>query len=113
MHNIHDDAIGLYYLLKNHVGGGSIEFDMPFNLNRHRIMIIDEYGRSPSSRVYDYFSSKALRFRDYLHVDERITCFRDAVFGSSRVGTWYQYGFTEPQGPIMGKNLSGEAVREV
>ena len=112
MHNLHDDALGLYFTLKQYVGKGSTKLNMPFSLD-HRILVIDDYGHSPTSRVLDYFSAKPLRFFPYLQVDSHITCFRDAVVGLSKTATWYQYGFDSFQGPLKNKIPNGARVREV
>ncbi|KAJ3116937.1 Protein O-linked-mannose beta-1,4-N-acetylglucosaminyltransferase 2 [Phlyctochytrium bullatum] len=50
---------------------------------------------------------------DYLENDKEIvTCFRDAIVGSTKMTTWYQYGFGKPQGPLK-KEVNGLHVREV
>ncbi|TPX34304.1 hypothetical protein SmJEL517_g03031 [Synchytrium microbalum] len=114
MHQLHDDVLGMYFLLKEYVGGGSAQRDMPFSLDSHRIMLLDNYGFTDTSRVLQYLANKPLRFKGYLdHEPDVITCFRDATIGISKVANWYQYGFTEPQGKISNKNVSGLHVREV
>jgi protein O-mannose beta-1,4-N-acetylglucosaminyltransferase len=114
MHQLHDDVIGMYHTLKEYVGKGSLKFDMPFTLDGHRILIMDDFGRKATTRVLDYLSSKPLRFFPYLQVDPNtITCFRDAVVGINKIGTWYQYGFQGFQGPIENKEVNGNHVREV
>ncbi|MCA0368397.1 MAG: hypothetical protein LCH57_10105 [Proteobacteria bacterium] len=40
-------------------------------------------------------------------------CFRDAIVGNSKHGSWYTYGFLEPQGPIANKTVSGLMLRDV
>ncbi|KAJ3189825.1 Protein O-linked-mannose beta-1,4-N-acetylglucosaminyltransferase 2 [Gaertneriomyces sp. JEL0708] len=114
MHNLHDDVLGMYYMLKEYIGKGSPTLNMPFSLDTHRILIYDEYGPTDSTRPFQYLSNHRLRFKAYLKQDKDVvTCFRDAVFGNSKLTTWYQYGFTEPQGPIPEKLPNGMHVREV
>ncbi|TPX43706.1 hypothetical protein SeMB42_g04629 [Synchytrium endobioticum] len=114
MHQLHDDVLGMYFLLKEYVGGGSVQKDTPFSLDGHRIMMLDNYGFTDTTRVLQYLSDKPLRFKGYLtHEANVITCFRDATLGISKVANWYQYGFTEPQGRIQGKNVTGLHLREV
>ncbi|KND03274.1 uncharacterized protein SPPG_02325 [Spizellomyces punctatus DAOM BR117] len=114
MHNLHDDVLGMYFVLKEFVGRGSQRLGMPFSLDTHRVLIYDGYGASQATRPFQYLSSKPLRFRAYLDQDEDIvTCFRDIVLGNSKQTTWYQYGFEEPQGPIRNKTPNGMLIREV
>ncbi|KAJ3382912.1 Protein O-linked-mannose beta-1,4-N-acetylglucosaminyltransferase 2 [Lobulomyces angularis] len=113
MHNLHDETLGLYHLIKE-FGFPSNDPSLPFSLDGHRLMVLDIYERTDTSHLYDYLANKPTRFRDYLNIDEDvITCFEDAVLGSSKIATWYQYGFTEPQSVIPGKILNGNLVREV
>ncbi|KAJ3083428.1 Protein O-linked-mannose beta-1,4-N-acetylglucosaminyltransferase 2 [Quaeritorhiza haematococci] len=114
MHNLHDDALGMYFVLKQYVGQGSTELNMPFSLDGHRILILDPYPPTDSTRPLQYLSFESLRFRAYIEQDsDVITCFRDAVVGNSKITTWYQYGFDYPQGPIPGKTPNGNQIREV
>ncbi|KAJ3281038.1 Protein O-linked-mannose beta-1,4-N-acetylglucosaminyltransferase 2 [Borealophlyctis nickersoniae] len=114
MHNLHDDALGMYFVLKEYMGQGSHEQDMPFSLHTHRLLIFDKYGESASTRPFKYLSNDPIRYGGYIKQDEDvITCFRDAVVGNSKLTTWYQYGFQIPQGPIPGKTPNGMHVREV
>ena len=50
MHNLHDDVIPLYHLLKEHLTGGSSALDMPFDLHKHRLLFMDGFGFSKTSR---------------------------------------------------------------
>jgi protein O-mannose beta-1,4-N-acetylglucosaminyltransferase len=99
MHNLHDDAMNLYFILKEYVGGGSNNLRMPFSLNHH-LLIIDDHGATESTRPIQYLSNHPVRFRSYLTTESQnaITCFRDAVVGQSKLTAWYQYGFKYPQG---------------
>ncbi|KAJ3276861.1 Protein O-linked-mannose beta-1,4-N-acetylglucosaminyltransferase 2 [Terramyces sp. JEL0728] len=114
MHNLHDDVLNLYFHIKKNMPRLDPNPDLPFNLNDHRILFLDPYEGTDSTRPFQYLSRHPLRFTSYLHQDENIlTCFRDAIVGNSHTTKWYQYGFIdEPQGPL--KNLpNGLHVREV
>jgi protein O-mannose beta-1,4-N-acetylglucosaminyltransferase len=80
MHNLHDDVIGLFHLLKQYVGKGSYEYEMPFSLDAHRLMLLDIYQATDSTRPFYYLSNHPLRFLKYLKTEDTsvITCFRDA-----------------------------------
>jgi protein O-mannose beta-1,4-N-acetylglucosaminyltransferase len=113
MHNFHDDIISIFHLVKEFVGGGDRSLNMPFSLDRHRIMFIDENPRTQTERLFQYLSNKSLRYSSYLESNESVvTCFRDAILGAPTLTTWYQYGFLEPQGPLN-KTVNGMHIREV
>ncbi|KAJ3046071.1 Protein O-linked-mannose beta-1,4-N-acetylglucosaminyltransferase 2 [Rhizophlyctis rosea] len=114
MHNLHDDVLGMYFMLKEYVGKGSHNLSMPFSLDTHRIFIEGMHGATDSTRPFAFLSKYPIRFGAYIRQDEDvITCFRDAVVGNSKLTTWYQYGFDKPQGPIEDKAVNGMHVREV
>ncbi|KAI8911826.1 hypothetical protein EDD86DRAFT_246076 [Gorgonomyces haynaldii] len=117
MHNLHDDVLTMYHLMKEYAGGGSYKHSQPFSLD-HRLMIIDDYLATDSTRPFQYLSNKPLRFKRYLKQkghENVLTCFREAIVGQSKLTTWYQYGFKDPQGPLSayGKETNGLHVREV
>ncbi|KAI8808521.1 hypothetical protein BJ742DRAFT_808872 [Cladochytrium replicatum] len=113
MHNLHDDALPMYHHLKQWVGGGTLG-DLPFDLDNHRLVMMDRFEHTDSTRPLDYLSNHKLLFMKEISKDPNVyTCFRDAVVGVSRLTTWYQYGFRIPQGPIPGKVVNGLHVREV
>ncbi|EGF76611.1 hypothetical protein BATDEDRAFT_92595 [Batrachochytrium dendrobatidis JAM81] len=116
MHNLHDDLLGMYYMLKEFVGRGTSSRYMPFSLDGHRVLIIDPYDATDSTRIFQYLTNFPLRFSSYLkqkNEEHIVTCFRDAYVGNTKLTTWYQYGFNEPQGPIAGKSVNGMYLREV
>ncbi|KAJ3333387.1 Protein O-linked-mannose beta-1,4-N-acetylglucosaminyltransferase 2 [Blyttiomyces sp. JEL0837] len=114
MHNLHDDVIILYHHLKEYVGGGDESLSMPFSIFDHRIQFIDPYDYTESTRPFQYLAWKELRMKTYIDSDTNvITCWRDATVGTSKLTTWYQYGFEVPQGPIPNKTVNGLHVREV
>ncbi|RKO99027.1 hypothetical protein CXG81DRAFT_15134 [Caulochytrium protostelioides] len=112
MHNLHDDVLPMFHVLKQYVGGGREDLTMPFSLNDHRILIADEHPPTDSTRPFQYLSNLPIRFGRYLDQDSNIVCFRDAVVGNRAHTNWYQYGFSSPQGPLD-KLPNGLMVREV
>lgn len=118
MHNLHDDVMNLYFLIKQFIGKATEPGRMvlPFSLFAHRIIMLDPYEGTDSTRPFQYLSNHPIRFSSYLNQPGQsndVTCFRDAVVGNTNVTRWYQYGFyQEPQGPL--EDLpNGMHVREV
>ena len=59
------------------------------------------------------FTNNILYKKSYLEEDKTlIKCFAEVVVGSSKLTTWYQYGFYSPQGPIENKRVNGHYIRE-
>lgn len=115
MHNIHDDILGLFYHIRQYVGRGEERWQMPFSLDTHHLLLLDPYGQTDSTRPLQYLSDYPVRFKkEFLDKNKEVTtCFRDATVGNSKIATFYQYGFVEPQSKLMGKDLNGMYVKEV
>lgn len=55
-------------------------------------MLLDAYGPTDSTPVFEKLSEYPLRFHSYLTLpgeEDVITCFRDAVLGQSKIAAWY------------------------
>ena len=113
MHNLHDDMINMFHLFKEILAGAPSTVGLPFSLDNHYLMTLDEYERKASTNIYKYLSDNPIRFSTYLNqTDADLVCFRDAILGSKKITRWYQYGFAgEPQGPIH-QRPNGMHVRE-
>lgn len=117
MHAIHDDLIGLYFQLKMHAPPTrqgpyeSAAAACPFSKQQH-ILFMDGFLSGDYGKIFSYLSDYPIRFKADLS-NETITCFREAYVGQSKEANWYQYGFSEPQGPIANKTVSGYRLREV
>jgi protein O-mannose beta-1,4-N-acetylglucosaminyltransferase len=93
MHNLHDDVLNLYFLIKEYVGKATEPGRMvlPFSLFAHRIIMLDQYEGTDSTRPFQYLSNHPIRFSSYLNRNDNpshITCFRDAIIGNTNVTKW-------------------------
>jgi protein O-mannose beta-1,4-N-acetylglucosaminyltransferase len=118
MHNLHDDVLNMYFQIKKYITKPTEpgRMELPFSLFSQRILLLDQYEGTGSTRPFQYLSNHPIRFSSYLTLKKTstdITCFREAFVGNSKITRWYQYGFYDlPQGPI--DNLpNGMHVREV
>ena len=119
MHNIHDDALGIFFLLKEYAMHSSSSsttdsFEAPFGRD-HYIHLLDKYKLTDTSRILQLFSDHPIRTMAGMLENDSTTlkCWRDAVVGVSKLGNWYQYGFSIPQGPIESKYVNGLHIREM
>ena len=84
MHNLHDDVLNLFFQIKKYLGNPTVEEsrDLPFSLQTQRLLIMDEYGSTGSTRPFQYLSNYPLRFGSYLTqngASKDITCFNDGT----------------------------------
>ncbi|KAJ3141446.1 Protein O-linked-mannose beta-1,4-N-acetylglucosaminyltransferase 2 [Physocladia obscura] len=115
MHSLHDDVIPLYHHILEHFGGSMDSFEyMDFDLQNHKIQFVDLYEVTETFRPFQYLTDLHIGLMaDLIRDTDVITCFRDATAGVRKLTTWYQYGFNDPQGPILNKFVNGLHVRQV
>ncbi|KAJ3339054.1 Protein O-linked-mannose beta-1,4-N-acetylglucosaminyltransferase 2 [Gonapodya sp. JEL0774] len=112
MHVLHDDIIALYHTLKQ-FGPASTDHHQPFSRDVHLVFLDPWPAAGPYSSIWRRFftyhepwtATEDLRS----NAQHDITLFVDAVVGISKEGTWYQYGFWRPQGPI-GRAAKGDGI---
>jgi protein O-mannose beta-1,4-N-acetylglucosaminyltransferase len=109
MHTLHDNAIGLFQLFKR---VSVVSGDDPFSMD-NRLLIVDGHLQTTATLPLTYLSHHPIRTMSYMNQDrDVVTCFKDAYVGNSDETTWYQYGFSSPQGPIPDKQVNGYHIRE-
>lgn len=118
MHTMHDDFFGLYALHRMFAPGD--ETDDRFSFTRDNLLFfLDSYESIRYDYMFQFISDNPLLFRNRVRREltgkgeQAPLCFRDVVVGNSKIGSWYSYGFLEPQGPIPNRNVSGLFVRDV
>lgn len=115
MHTIHDDLIGAYINHRIFAPSHPEDPEMPFSTDTF-IFLADSFGPLRYDNVLGLLSEHPLRYRETFRAslhDRTPLCFRDAVVGNNKLGSWYTYGFLEPQGPIANKTVSGLLIRDV
>ncbi|KAJ3076188.1 Protein O-linked-mannose beta-1,4-N-acetylglucosaminyltransferase 2 [Podochytrium sp. JEL0797] len=115
MHSLHDDVLPLFHHIREVIGGFMNGFShFEFDLRNHRIQFVDDYEVTETFRPFQYLTDLPIgRLADLTEDPDLITCFRDATAGVRKLTTWYQYGFSGPQGPIENKFVNGLHVRMV
>ncbi|KXS17646.1 glycosyltransferase family 61 protein [Gonapodya prolifera JEL478] len=114
MHVLHDDVIGIYHTLKR-FAPASTDPTEPFSRDIHLLFLDSWPSETPYADIWQKFFTYHLPWTASEHLrggEHDITLFTNAVVGISKEGTWYQYGFLLPQGPIAAamENKQGEAV---
>jgi protein O-mannose beta-1,4-N-acetylglucosaminyltransferase len=115
MHTIHDDFLGLYGLHRMFAPASEGDDErFPFTRDNH-LLFLDNFESIRYDYVFQFLTDNPLQYRQQLHEKRKggsPICFRDAIVGNSKIGSWYSYGFLEPQGPIPNKTVSGLYVRD-
>ncbi|XP_014664185.1 PREDICTED: protein O-linked-mannose beta-1,4-N-acetylglucosaminyltransferase 2-like [Priapulus caudatus] len=104
MHAIHDDLLPMYETLL-------VDMQVP-DVGAHDVRLAFMEGWDPGEyrQLYEIFSPHRPVYRNELDWNAMV-CFEKVHAGLSRATTFYQYGFTEPQGPIEGSTADGCVVR--
>lgn len=133
MHTIHDDFLGLYALHKmfappppvSTLSSPSATFEKEEAFSKDtNILFLEGFGELRYDGVFKSLSQNPLLYKEDLtkkrvngkinniNDDDDLICFRDSVVGNSKHGTWYTYGFLEPQGPIPNKRTSAPFLED-
>lgn len=102
MHVFHDDLLPLFYTLRQ----------FPGLAREARLFFMEGWGEGAHFDLYKLLSPKQPLLRAQLKALGRLLCFSHAFVGLSKVTTWYQYGFVQPQGPKANILVSGNEIRQ-
>uniref|UniRef100_A0A0F7ZDU5 Protein O-linked-mannose beta-1,4-N-acetylglucosaminyltransferase 2 n=1 Tax=Crotalus adamanteus TaxID=8729 RepID=A0A0F7ZDU5_CROAD len=102
MHVFHDDLLPIFYTM--------LQFpDMDLET---RLFFMEGWGEGLHFELYKLLSSKQPLLREQLKTLGRLLCFTKSYVGLSKITTWYQYGFVQPQGPKANILVSGNEIRQ-
>ncbi|XP_020848925.1 protein O-linked-mannose beta-1,4-N-acetylglucosaminyltransferase 2 [Phascolarctos cinereus] len=102
MHIFHDDLLPLFYTMRQ----------FPDLDREARLIFMEGWGPGLHFDLYQLLSRKAPLVREQLRSLGSLLCFPQAYVGLSKVTTWYQYGFVQPQGPKANILVSGNEIRQ-
>ncbi|XP_061838857.1 protein O-linked-mannose beta-1,4-N-acetylglucosaminyltransferase 2 [Nerophis lumbriciformis] len=102
MHVFHDDLLPAFYTMK-----------LYSDLDDHaRLVFMEGWGEGPHFDLYKLLSNKQPLLKEQLRNFGKLICFTKAYVGLSKMTTWYQYGFVQPQGPKANLLVSGNEIRQ-
>ena len=90
MHVIHDDLLPIYLARLKHQTTENESL---------QLVAVDNHPQSPYKELYEAVARNSVILKAEL-AESRVTCFESALVGLPKDTTWYQYGFSKPQGPI-------------
>lgn len=102
MHVVHDDLLPAYYTMKQYS-----DLD-----DEARLVFMEGWSEGPHFDLYRLLSSKQPLLKEQLKNFGKLMCFTKSYVGLSKMTTWYQYGFVQPQGPKANILVSGNEIRQ-
>ncbi|XP_050181554.1 protein O-linked-mannose beta-1,4-N-acetylglucosaminyltransferase 2 [Myiozetetes cayanensis] len=102
MHVFHDDLLPIYYTMQQF---SDLDLDA-------RLFFMEGWSEGVHFDLYKLLSNKQPLLREELKTLGRLLCFTKSYVGLSKITTWYQYGFVQPQGPKANILVSGNEIRQ-
>lgn len=102
MHVFHDDLLPVFYTMKQY-----LDLD-----DEARLVFMEGWSEGPHFDLYRLLSSKQPLLKEQLKNFGKLMCFTKSYVGLSKMTTWYQYGFVQPQGPKANILVSGNEIRQ-
>ncbi|XP_072268455.1 protein O-linked-mannose beta-1,4-N-acetylglucosaminyltransferase 2 [Pyxicephalus adspersus] len=101
MHVFHDDLLPIFYTMQQFP---DLDLDS-------RLFFMEGWGEGSHFDLYKFMSNKQPLLKEQLKTLGRLLCFTKAYVGLTKITTWYQYGFVQPQGPKANILVSGNEIR--
>ncbi len=102
MHIFHDDLLPIYYTMQQYS-----DLD-----DEARLVFMEGWSEGSHFDLYRLLSSKQPLLKEQLKTFGKLMCFTKSYVGLSKMTTWYQYGFVQPQGPKANILISGNEIRQ-
>ncbi|KAG9476098.1 hypothetical protein GDO78_002924 [Eleutherodactylus coqui] len=101
MHVFHDDLLPIFYTMQQFP---DLDLDS-------RLFFMEGWGEGSHFDLYKLMSNKQPLLKEQLKTLGRLLCFTKSYVGLTKITTWYQYGFVQPQGPKANILVSGNEIR--
>lgn len=101
MHVFHDDLLPAFYTMQQYL---DLDEDA-------RLVFMEGWDEGPHFQLYRLLSHKQPLLKEQLRNFGKLMCFTKSYIGLSKMTTWYQYGFVQPQGPKANILVSGNEIR--
>ncbi|XP_044150425.1 protein O-linked-mannose beta-1,4-N-acetylglucosaminyltransferase 2 isoform X2 [Bufo gargarizans] len=101
MHVFHDDLLPIFYTMQQFP---DLDLDS-------RLFFMEGWGEGSHFDLYKLMSNKQPLLKEQLKNLGRLLCFTRSYVGLTKITTWYQYGFVQPQGSKANILVSGNEIR--
>ncbi|XP_006635585.1 protein O-linked-mannose beta-1,4-N-acetylglucosaminyltransferase 2 [Lepisosteus oculatus] len=102
MHIFHDDLLPIFYTMSQYS-----DLD-----DEARLVFMEGWNEGTHFDLYRLLSNKQPLLKEQLKNFGKLLCFTKSYVGLSKITTWYQYGFVQPQGPKANILVSGTEIRQ-
>ncbi|XP_029445235.1 protein O-linked-mannose beta-1,4-N-acetylglucosaminyltransferase 2 isoform X2 [Rhinatrema bivittatum] len=102
MHVFHDDLLPIFYTMQQFSDLDS----------ESRLFFMEGWNEGLHFDLYKALTGKQPLLKEQLKTLGRLLCFTKSYVGLSKITTWYQYGFVQPQGPKANILVSGNEIRQ-
>nr|XP_033785963.1 protein O-linked-mannose beta-1,4-N-acetylglucosaminyltransferase 2 [Geotrypetes seraphini]XP_033785964.1 protein O-linked-mannose beta-1,4-N-acetylglucosaminyltransferase 2 [Geotrypetes seraphini]XP_033785966.1 protein O-linked-mannose beta-1,4-N-acetylglucosaminyltransferase 2 [Geotrypetes seraphini] len=102
MHVFHDDLIPIFFTMQQFP-----DLDL-----ESRLFFMEGWNEGLHFDLYKALTNKQPLLKEQLKTLGRLLCFTKSYVGLSKITTWYQYGFVQPQGPKANILVSGNEIRQ-
>ncbi|XP_069504941.1 protein O-linked-mannose beta-1,4-N-acetylglucosaminyltransferase 2 [Ambystoma mexicanum] len=102
MHVFHDDLLPIFYTMQQ----------FPDLNQESRLFFMEGWNEGLHFDLYKTLSNKQPLLKEQLKTLGKLLCFTKSYVGMSKITTWYQYGFVQPQGPKANILVSGNEIRQ-
>ncbi|MBN3278641.1 PMGT2 acetylglucosaminyltransferase, partial [Polyodon spathula] len=102
MHIFHDDLLPIYYTMLLYP---DLDQDA-------RLVFMEGWNEGLHFDLYRLMSNKQPLLKEQLKNFGKLLCFTKSYVGLSKMTTWYQYGFVQPQGAKANILVSGLEIRQ-
>ncbi|XP_005994637.1 protein O-linked-mannose beta-1,4-N-acetylglucosaminyltransferase 2 [Latimeria chalumnae] len=102
MHIFHDDLLPIFYTMQQFP-----DLDL-----ESRLVFMEGWNEGLHFDLYRLLSNKQPLLKEHLNTLGKLLCYTKSYVGLSKMTTWYQYGFVQPQGPKANILVSGNEIRQ-
>lgn len=102
MHVFHDDLLPIFYTMQQFPDLGQ----------ESRLFFMEGWNEGLHFDLYKSLSNKQPLLKEQLKTLGKLLCFTKSYVGLTKITTWYQYGFVQPQGPKANILVSGNEIRQ-
>lgn len=100
MHIFHDDLLPIFFTILHH------------DLSNVTLVAFEGWVEGEYFDLYRLFSKEEPVLKmDLMETGDGLTCFQEVYVGLSKLSTWYQYGFSTPQGPLPNLNVTSFHIK--
>ena len=113
MHVLHDDILPMFHSMRLiSMKEGNRQGHQNEKLG-NQLVFFEGWEMGEFGELYQLFSTDPIVLKENLNLKGTVVCFANAYTGVSKSTVWYDYGFTKPQGPVDGFEVTGMMIHSL